>query len=309
MKRSAFQMPLLLAVSLVMMSLPALHAEARCPANVAGVSPRFVRRTLIVIPVKINQAGPFDFMVDTGSQINVVDPSLASQLGLKPQGVVGLVSVASYAHTSIAVLDTLEAASHMVERPLVLIQDLAPFQAADSRIRGVLGVNFLAHFDFFIDYQHKLLCLDDTRMMRDELRGEHIPLVAPQHPENELPFTQRLVIPVHLSGAGSRQVLLQLDSGSDGPILYASRETTKLRLLESATLRGSNVSQLQRAFAVLPPQEMRIGTRTLDPISFVTPVSVAKDMPTHEEDGLLPTLLFQRIYISAADGYVIFDPH
>jgi hypothetical protein len=196
----------------------------------------------------------------------------------------------------------------MVERPLVLIQDLAPFQAADSRIRGVLGVNFLAHFDFFIDYQHKLLCLDDTRMMRDEVRGEHIPLVAPQHPENELPFTQRLVISVHLSGAGSRQVLLQLDSGSDGPILYASRETAKLRLLESATRRGSNVSQLQRAFAGLPPQEMRIGSRTLGHISFVTPARVAKDMPAQDEDGLLPTLLFQRIYISAADGYVIFDP-
>jgi hypothetical protein len=37
-------------------------------------------------PVGINQRGPFDFMVDTGSQVTVIDPSLAAQLELKPQG-------------------------------------------------------------------------------------------------------------------------------------------------------------------------------------------------------------------------------
>ncbi len=45
-------------------------------------------------PVAINQRGPFDLMVDTGSQATVIDPSLAAQLDLKPQGRVGLVSVA-----------------------------------------------------------------------------------------------------------------------------------------------------------------------------------------------------------------------
>lgn len=52
-------------------------------------------------------------MVDTGSQVTVVDPSLAEELWLKPQGQVGLVSVASYAQASATVLDTLEADSKM----------------------------------------------------------------------------------------------------------------------------------------------------------------------------------------------------
>jgi len=34
------------------------------------------------------------------------------------------------------------------------------------------------------------------------------------------------------------------------------------------------VSKAQRAFAVLPPQDMRIGASTLSYISFVTPVRV-----------------------------------
>ena len=293
-----------IGLATIFATLP-LSAEPRCPANIAGVTPRFVRRALIVIPVKINQAGPFDFMVDTAARITVVDPSLASQLGLKPQGTVGLVSAASHAHAPVAVLNTLEAASHVVERPLVLTLDLAPFQAADPHIRGVLGENFLAHFDLLIDYRHKLLCLDDTRMMRDEVHGEHIPLPAPQHHEDEAPFIERLVIPVHLSGTGTRQVLLQLDSGSDVSVLY---EKTKLPLLDSATLLASSMSKARMLFAAFEPQVMRIGTRTLGHISFVTPVSVAKDMPARTEDGLLPTVLFQRVFICHTDHYVIFDP-
>jgi Aspartyl protease len=295
-------------ITLATVTLPALQAEPHCPGSIASVTPRFVQRALIVIPVRINQKGPFDFMVDTGSQITVVDPSLAVELGLKPQGKVGLVSVASYAQASLTVLDTLEAASQVVEKPLVVVQGLGQIQAVDPRIRGVLGENFLAHFDLVIDYSHKLLCLDQTGAMRESVRGERNSLVAPQHPESEVPFMERLVISVRLSGTGTRQILLQLDSGSDGPILFAGGNETKSALLKKAVQQGGNVSDAQRAFAVLPPQDMRIGTRTLSHIFFVTPVSVEQNVPPMEADGVLPTVLFQRVFISGSDHYVVFDP-
>jgi predicted aspartyl protease len=290
-------LPLLVSVTLATVTLPALLAESHCPAGIASVTPRFVQRALIVIPVRINQKDPFDFMVDTGSQVTVVDPSLAQELGLKSQGTVGLVSVASYAQASLTVLDTLEAASQVVEKPLVVVQGL----------RGVLGENFLAHFDLLIDYPHKLLCLDETGAMRESVRGEHIPLVTPQNPEDEVAFMERLVISVHLSGTGNRQILLQLDSGSDGLILYAGNEANSA-LLKQATLQVGGVSKAQRAFAVLPPQDMRIGTRTLNHVYFVTPVSVEQNLPAMETDGVLPTVLFQRVFISGGDHYVVFDP-
>jgi hypothetical protein len=300
-------LPLLVSVTLATVTLPALLAESHCPAGIASVTPRFVQRALIVIPVRINQKGPFDFMVDTGSQVTVIDPSLAEGLGLKPQGKVGLVSVASYAQASATVLDTLEAASHAVEKPFAIIQDLGQIHAADPRIRGVLGENFLAHFDLLIDYTHKLLCLDETGAMRERLRGERIPLTAPQNRESEVPFMERLVVSVHLSGTGNRQILLQLDSGSDGLILYAGNEANS-DLLKQATLQGSGVGKAQRAFAVLPPQDLRIGTHTLSHVYFVTPVSVEQNVPAMTTDGLLPTVLFQRVFISSRDHYVIFEP-
>jgi Aspartyl protease len=300
-------LPLLVSVTLATVTLPALPAESHCPAGIASVTPRFVQRALIVIPVRINQKGPFDFMVDTGSQVTVVDPSLAVELGLKPQGKAGLITVASHVQASITVLDTLEAAFHTVEKPFAIVQGLEPIQAADPRIRGVLGENFLAHFDLLIDYAHKLLCLDETGAMRESVSGERIPLMTLQHPESEVPFTERLVIPVHLSGTGNRQILLQLDSGSDGLILYAGNEANSA-LLKQAALQGGNVSKAQRAFAVLPPQDMRIGDRTLKQVYFVTPVSAGNDVPKQETDGLLPTVIFQRLFISVGGHYVVFEP-
>jgi hypothetical protein len=298
---------LLAAVSVALTILPAIEAEPRCPGNTASVTPRLVQHALIVIPVRINQAGPFDFMVDTGSQVTLIDPSLAAQLDLKPQSKVALVSVASYAQASATVLDTLEADSKVVEKTPAIVQDLRPIQAADPRIRGVLGESFLAHFDLFVDYQHKLLCLDETSAMRNGVRGEHIPFVPPQYPEDELPFMERLVISVRLSGTGRRPILLQLDSGSDGLILFARSEANST-LLRQATLQVDGVTRKQCAFAVLPPQDMQIGTRTLSHVYFVTPVSVEQNVPTMETDGVLPTVLFQRVFISGLGHYVVFDP-
>ena len=156
-------LPSLFFVTLATPMLPALLAQSRCPAGIASVTPRFVQHALIVIPVKINQRGPFDFIVDTGSQITVIDPTLADKLGLNPQAKVGLVSVASFVHASATVLDSLEADSKVVEKSPAIVQDLGQIQAADPRIRGVLGESFFAHFDLLVDYRHKLLCLDETR--------------------------------------------------------------------------------------------------------------------------------------------------
>jgi hypothetical protein len=306
---SRIHLQLLVSVSLAAITLPVLQAQPRCPGNIAGVAPRFVQHALVVIPVKIDRAGPFDFMVDTGSQVTVIDPSLAAELSLKAQGTVGLVSVASFAQASATVLDTLEADSKVVEKSPAIVQDLRQIQAADPRIRGVLGESFLAHFDLLIDYGHKLLCLDETRAMRDSVRGERIPFVRPQHPEDELSFMERLVISVQLSETGKQPILLQLDSGSDGPILYSgSRQPEVQALVHSAALQGGNATSAQRAFAVVPTQNIQIGNRILSRISFVTPVSVAKNLPAQHEDGLLPTVLFQRVFISGGDHFVIFDP-
>jgi hypothetical protein len=295
----------LLAAALPFTSI-ATPAESRCPGNFAGESPRMVAGALLVIPVRINHSGPYDFMVDTGSQLNVIDPLLAAELGLKSQGAVGLVATATYSQAPVAVLDSLETGAHMVAKPLTVVQDLSPIQAADPRIRGVLGENFLSHFDVLIDYRRRLVCLDEAKAMERELHGEQIPVR--RDPENQVPFSERLVISVNLSDTGDREIRLQLDSGSDGPILYSGNKRLEEPLLKRARLQGEEVSEARRAFAVLPPQDMRIGTRTIHKVPFVTPVNTATNVPGRDEDGILATVLFERVYINHTDRYVILNP-
>jgi Aspartyl protease len=298
---------ILLAAGFLFTLVPS-HAEAHCPAGVASLHPRIVAGTLLVIPVNINQSGPYDFMVDTGSQLNVIDPSLASELNVKSQVKVGLVAAATVFQASIVVLDSLQAGSQIVAEPVAAIQDLGPIQTADPRIRGVLGENFLAHFDVLIDYSRRLLCLDRARLMEKDIRGERIPLVASGHRDTDVPFSERLVISVNLSDTGTRPILLQVDSGSDGPILYAGKKELELTLLKRARLQGPEVSEARRAFAILPPQDMKLGARTLRQVPFMTPANRAQNIPDRKEDGILATVLFQRVYVSHSDHFVIFDP-
>lgn len=43
-------------------------------------------------------------------------------------------------------------------------------------------------------------------------------------------------------------------------------------------------------------------------IAFAVPANGGRLCPNRAEDGVLPTTLFKRVFISAADQFVMFDP-
>jgi len=298
------------SVTLVTTIFPVLQAEPHCPGNVDSLRLRSVQRSQIIAPVVINHTGPYDFLVDTGTQITMVDPSLAAELHLKIQGTSAVVvGVGLRTAASLARLDFLEAGSRGIANPLVVVQNLENLQATDPHIRGILGGNFLGHFDVLIDNAHNLLCLDDAKLMRQEVKGEHIALVTPTQPEEEALFTVPLIIPVYLSGSGTRRLLLQLDSGTNVPFLYDPGKYLALELFVRTPRRGRSIDGVERAFAVLPPQDLRIGNHICHQISFVTPAgNKNRYTPKIQVDGLLTTGLFRRVYISYADRFVVLEP-
>jgi hypothetical protein len=298
----------LVSVTLAAIMLPSLQAEPHCPGNVASLRLRLVQRSQIIVPVVIDHTGPYDFLVDTGAQITTIDPALAAEIHLRIEGTTGFVGVGFRTRPSFAHLDTLEAGSHAVTNPLVVVQSLEPLQAADPHIRGILGGNFLGHFDVLIDYARGLLCLDEAKLMQPEVKGKHIALLTPPHPHDGVLFTEPLIIPVHLSGIPARPLLQLLDSGTNVPLLYDSGKDMAGGFSVSAPIRDRGPDGVERVFAVLPPQDMQIGALTFHQISFVTPAATRKDIPKVEVDGLLPTALFRRIYISYADRFVVLEP-
>lgn len=96
-----------------------------------------------------------------------------------------------------------------------------------------------------------------------------------------------------------------LDSESNEPLLYTSNLKTPARLLRDHSLTGNvagNGSQM--ALTVLPSEEVRIGSRVLHEVSFLVPGSTGRRVIGAGEEGLLPTVLFKRVFISYTDHFV-----
>jgi hypothetical protein len=302
-----FKPTLFLCVSLAASTLLTFQSQAQCPGNIHSLHATFVLRSQIIVPVRVNGAGPYDFLLDTGSLITMVDPALASELDLKPQASIGVVAVTQVQRAPIAIVDTLSVDSHVIQKPLLVTHDLSQLQASNPRLRGILGQNFLAHFDLLIDYDHKLLCLDETKRMQPSLGGEHVPLVEPQNRETDFPFAQPLLIHARL-GSSAKQRLLRLDSGANMPLLYDNDQETPAWLQRKPALTTHVVGGSGQTFTLLPPWDIHVGSHSFSQVSFIAPVTNLRGRSNAEEDGLLPTSLLQRIFVSYVDHFVIIAP-
>ena len=299
----------LASISLAAIALPTLHSQPHCPGNIASLPFRLVHRSRIIVPVVINHTGPYELLLDTGAGSTTVDRALATELQLKNKGSAEVVGVGFNTPTSFAYLDLLEVGSHSVANHLVVVQDLQPLlHTADLHFRGILGGEFLGHFDVLMDYAHSMLCLDDTKVMQAAVKGRHIALVTPPQTPDDLSLTAIPLILVHLSGMGARQFLLTLDSGANTPFLFSHAVYPTPALLEAGQKNGYGGDAVKRGFSILPPQSMQIGSLNIQNVSFAVPAGSAENALTSREDGLLATVLFRRVFISYADRFVVLDP-
>jgi Aspartyl protease len=292
------------SVSLALLMLPALYAAPRCPGNVASVPLRLVNRHWIILPVFISRTGPYNFLLDSGAQITMVDPTLAARLHLDTHGAAVVAGVRSGQSASYAQLDMVEVGAHRVAKQKVLVHDLQNLHSADARVQGILGEDFLEQFDLLIDNAHRLLCLDDSGAMRQEVRGPHIPLVDGAQAEEVGAPPRLLLITVELSG-GLRPVLLVVDSGANESLLFNTSEYMLQRPSHDLPVSWSGVDGSQLSLSALPPQDVKIGSLKLPGVSFF---SLDKDPFVKGFDGVLSTGLFRRVFIDRAHSFAVLEP-
>lgn len=298
---------LLTFASLTALTVTALNGERRCPGNVPSVPLRQVQGAVIVVSLSLNGTGPFDFLVDTGAQVTAIDEQLASQLGVQDEGNVHVSGVATYASKSYTHLAFLEVGGHRVPDVLAVIDNLTELHRADRRIRGIVGENFLMHFDLLVDNDHAALCLDDTGALAAAMKGTRIPLRQPYGPDHGLPLMRPLVIGAHVEGIPD-SLLLRLDSGSNAPVIYGQRK-------QSLQLAGLNAQMLKRFvdgveqdFAVLSPKNVSIGRQTFRQVTFVQTMNSVGAVQQASDDGVLPTFLFRRVFVSYSNQFAILEP-
>jgi len=279
-----------------------LTAEVHCPGNVASLPFRLVNRYQMVVPVSINHGDAHDFLLDTGTQLTMVDPALAAELHLETAGEAAVVSVGVNASAHFAHVDRIEAGTQGVADHRVLVYDLKNLPSVGLAVRGVLGEDFLEHFDVLIDNGHHLLCLDEAGAMRVSVKGPYVPLVnTSQVAGGEV--APSLIVTVRLTD-GMRPVHLKLDSGSSVPLLWNSSEYMALGLKRGVSFHSS-ANGVLHSFTAVPPQTMKIGRLDVGHVAFLSAADDRRSERTSGCDGLLTLGVFRTVFINHSERSVV----
>jgi hypothetical protein len=273
--------------------VPASLADVPGPAVVPF---HFVRGFAVVVPVTVNGSGPYDFILDTGSTVTAVDRELARQLALDVQEQGTVTTLVEHVPVSLAVACRISVGpitEHSVE---IMIRDLNGLRRIDPAIRGVLGQNALDHADFLLDYRHKLLEFDTDGELERSLAGRHVPLRREVLQDN--PHFGNLAVQASIAMDGIRRMDFLLDSGSASLVLFGGLENmgSEQSLVRDATGR-EQIVELHHAQLLIDGKSKDVATQT-----------VTFQAAGPRIGGLLPTGIFNRIYISNRGGFAMFEP-
>lgn len=132
-------------------------AGAGVPIRLAGPG-----EVALLVPVRINGHGPYDFVLDTGATLTCVDQALADSLRLPDAaGAVGFGGGIQGPAGSIRLIaiDSLAVGSARAEGLKGCAIDLAQIRSMGLEARGLLGLNFLTEFRVTLDFAAERLTL------------------------------------------------------------------------------------------------------------------------------------------------------
>jgi predicted aspartyl protease len=263
-----------------------------------SVSFRLIRNALVVVPVLVNEEGPFEFLLDTGTNTTIITPELARQLNLHATGNVSLITLAGAGVVPRSVLDSLALGTKSIKHLEVLFDDLRGVRSVDAKIHGVLGQNFLAQFNYLLSYRERYVEFEEDGEMESRFTGTRL---------TAEPHEGKLIVSSQSTARGQKALRLVLDSGASHLVIFASAHD-KLRLkadapevfLTSTNATGNHVP-LRRLL------NLQIGDECIANL----PVALIEDRTPLEdrfEDGLLPTSLFRKIFFQNDKHIVILNP-
>jgi predicted aspartyl protease len=257
-------------------------------------------QNLIITSVTVNGIGPFDFIFDTGASATVIDGDLARQLSLSPvdnslmRTVTGLTNLARYR------LDSLTLGSRSARNVIVPCAELREIHAVNSKIRGVLGQDFLSGFNYILDYRAQCIEFEEGDEFSNALRGTRLPVERDRG---------RVLIITQPSSPQKQASKLVMDSGASSVVVFktASRNADlEIELDLNAEFNASTVTGTQ-TISTGWLRKLQIGNEKFSglPVRVIDDRAAAEGRP---ENGLLPTRLFRSIYFNNTQNFVILNP-
>ena len=155
----------------------------------------------MTVGIKVGGSGPYDFLVDTGSERTVISRALAAQLGL---GAGARTTMRSVLGSS--VVPTVNIPSIEVSRRMLAVSDAPALEAEHIGADGMLGVDTLVSQRVLFDFKRKLMSISPSRAPQERVDPDTI-VVQARRVHGRLLFTNATI--------NGRGVVVVVDTGSE----------------------------------------------------------------------------------------------
>ncbi|HTC94261.1 MAG TPA: pepsin/retropepsin-like aspartic protease family protein [Terriglobales bacterium] len=248
----------------------------------ADAVPLRVIHQLPIVSACINGQGPYEFLLDTGTESTLVDQSLTEELQLNIVDRLQLISANGMHPVGRAIAESVTLGPKTVTSVELLVDDLRELHAVAPQLRGILGENFLSQLNFLLDYRHRQVKFGPPPEEGAAVR---------------IPFTiqdGRILLTAVISG--KEPLRFELDSGASTTMLFGTQSRDQVAPGTSAFLHNNEGST---AVGEVHIPELRIGSLMLHNMA----AGVIESTGEQEAgvDGLLPTNLFDSVYFDFAE--------
>ncbi|MEM6858928.1 MAG: aspartyl protease family protein [Pseudomonadota bacterium] len=255
------------------------------------------RNRRLTIPVMIDGAGPFDFMIDTGSQATAVTHEINASLSLNPLGTATLVGMASERSVNIVEVEKLQVGSHEV------FDLVAPvLSRTHVGADGIIGLDSLQDFRVLFDFREETIAVEDVSSKRASRRGFEI--VVRARPK----LGQLLITDAIVEGVKATVII---DTGAQASLANtALKDRIRARRQQEITTTDVNGVSMVGELSIVRELTIEGLSLTNVPLAFA-------DAPAFEALGLKDTpvlslgmqhlKMFDRVAIDFSNQRILFD--
>jgi predicted aspartyl protease len=117
---------------------------------------------LVVLPVFVNEKGPYDFALDTGASSTVISLEVAAEFGLATEKISRLTAGGGNGTVSRVHLRSLVVGTARQENLAAAASDFLTQLSAElgTKLQGIVGYDFLRHYCVTLDFPRMVLSLD-----------------------------------------------------------------------------------------------------------------------------------------------------
>lgn len=175
-------------------------------------------RNLVIIKLKINGNGPYNFIMDTGAGIMIItDPGLADSLNIPCNKVLKLTGCANGADYEAHVTSVLNVQipglkSYNVEAAILEKDEFQLSNYVGMPVTGLLGYEFFDNLAVKVNFEDSTLTCYRSKDEKRFAKGDKVPITV----ENRKPY---LVAKVHLPNGDVKNSKLIIDLGAGHPML------------------------------------------------------------------------------------------